>query len=270
MAFDVNNFVIDHVIRGLMTSTADGSVMWSINQITDPSLSVTSETAEAVDAMGSTIATFNRGKSAEFTANNSLFDLGLYAAQNGVEKEIGTSGKKVKTPAFETITIDGSDNYTLKNEPVDANGEQAEIKEIYQLKGDGTLGIRYKAAAASESATEFKYNKATHQIVPPTGLSNGAQLFVVYDYMKEDAVAVTGDAINFPKAGKFIMEVLGSDVCDPTTLIHAYIVFPNAKLDANVDMSFTTDGNHPFTLQAQQSYCDSKKTLFQIVIPKEA
>ena len=61
MAFNINNFVIDHVLRGVMTS-ADGSYLWSINQITEPSLNITSETAEAVDALGSAIATFNRGK----------------------------------------------------------------------------------------------------------------------------------------------------------------------------------------------------------------
>ena len=54
-----------------------------------------------------------------------------------------------------------------------------------------------------------------------------------------------------------------------TEKIHAYVVFPNAKLDANVDLSFTTDGNHPFKLIAQQSYCDSEKVLYKIVIPKE-
>ncbi|MCQ2147444.1 MAG: hypothetical protein MJZ16_08005, partial [Bacteroidales bacterium] len=107
-------------------------------------------------------------------------------------------------------------------------------------------------------------------ITIPTGLPVGTELFAMYEYESENAVAVTGDAINFPKAGKFVMEVLGSDVCDPTTLIHAYIIFPNAKLDASVDVSFTTDGNHPFTIQANQVYCDSKKTLFQIVIPQEA
>ena len=81
--FDINNFAIDHVLRGIMTSSADGSLMWAINQITEPSLSVTAEKSEAVDAIGSTIATFNRAKKAEFTANNSLFDLGLYAAHVG-------------------------------------------------------------------------------------------------------------------------------------------------------------------------------------------
>ena len=261
MAYDVNNFVIDHVIRGVMTSTADGSYMWSINQITDPTLSVTSETADAVDALGSTITTFNRGKQAEFSASNSLFDLGLYAAQMGVEKEIASAGNTLNVPAFETVTIaTGQATYTLGHTPL------TNITTIYQLKGDGTLGTVYTASSTA-SATNFVQSGTT--LTAPTGLTAGTQLFVMYDYASENAVSVSGDAVNFPKAGKFIMEVLGTDVCDPTTLIHAFVIFPNAKLDANVDITFATDGNHPFTLRANQAYCDSKKTLFSIVVPKE-
>ncbi len=43
MAFDINNFVIDRCIRGVMTSTADGSVMYSINQIEDPALNISAK-----------------------------------------------------------------------------------------------------------------------------------------------------------------------------------------------------------------------------------
>ncbi|MBO7078998.1 MAG: hypothetical protein J6W64_04210 [Bacilli bacterium] len=247
-----------------MTSTADGSVMWSINQITDPSLSITAENSQAVDALGSPIATFNRNKQAEFTANNSLFDLGLYAAQNGVEKEVATAVEKIVTPIFETIKVPAtaSTPVALAHEPIVAP------TEIYQLKGDGTMGEKL-VYSATAGAGKFTYDSSTHEITFPSAAVAGTEYFVQYEYESESAVAVTGDAINFPKAGKFIMEVLGTDVCDPSTLIHAYIVFPNAKLDANVDVSFTTDGNHPFTIQAQQSYCDSKKVLFQIVIPEE-
>ena len=105
MAFDINNLVIDHILRGVMTSTADGSFMWSINQITEPSLSVTTETSEAVDALGSKIATFDRAKNAEFSANNSIFDLGLFAAQNGRDKEVASSTSKIISPAFETLMV---------------------------------------------------------------------------------------------------------------------------------------------------------------------
>lgn len=265
--FDLNNFVIDHVLRGYMSSTADGSYMWSINQITDPSLSITSETADAVDAMGSTITTFNRGKQAEFTANNSLFDLGLYAAQLGTEKQVADSANKIKVPAFETIdvpadTVAGTPtNVTLAHTPIGA------LTEIHELKGDGTMGTKYIAGTAA-SDTEFVISDRT--LTLPNGLSKGSQLFVVYEYESESAVKVTGNAVDFPKSGKFIMEVLGTDVCDPTTLIHAYVVFPNAKLDANVDISFTTDGAHPFTIRANQDYCDAEKPLFHIVVPEEA
>lgn len=261
--FDINNFVIDHVLRGVMTSTADGSYMWSINQITEPSLSVTTETSEAVDALGSKIATFDRAKNAEFSANNSLFDLGLFAAQNGVSKEVASVDKKIKVPAFEVITIaTGETSKILSNTPLDT------ITEMYQLKGDGTFGTKYESGV-SATATKFVYDPDTHTITLPTGLSNGTQLMVMYDYEADEAVAVTGDAINFPKAGRFIMEILGSDTCDPTTLIHAYLVFDNAKLDANVDISFTTDGNHPFKIICQQNYCDAEKKLYRLVIPKE-
>lgn len=263
MAFDVNNFVIDHVLRGVMTSSADGSVMWSINQIAEPSLSVTTETTDVVDALGSKITSFDRAKNAEFSANNSLFDLGLYAAQNGTDKEVaGDNVEIIVTPAFETIDVTDETTVELKNVP------NAQIKEIFKLKGDGTLGERY---ALSDSATDktFVHAEGEKTITLPTGLVKGNQVFVMYEYEATSAVAVNGDAINFPKSGKFIMEVLGTDVCDTETLIHAYIVFPNAKLDGNVDVSFTSEGNHPFVIRANQAYCDSKKRLFSVIIPEE-
>lgn len=233
----VNNFIVDHVLRGIMTKK-NGEYMWSINQITNPSLNVSlTDTAQAVDALGSPIQEFDRGRSAEFGAENSIFDLSLYAAQMGKDVENGATAKIV-VPAFEEIEADETLTYVTKKVPTD------EIKTIYAMNGDGTLGTAY-AAGTVVSATEFKYDVDTHTITLPSGIEKGDQLFVMYEYESEKATAVTADAINFPKTGKFIMEVLGTDVCDPDTLIHAYVVFPNAKLDGNVDYSFATDGTHP-------------------------
>ena len=240
---------------------ADGTYLWSINQITDPSLSITTETAEAVDALGARIATFDRAKNAEFTAENSLFDLGLFAAQQGKEKEVASAEKMIEAPSMEIFDITADmQSITLKHTPITAP------EEIFILKGDGTMGTRYVSGDAA-SDTAFVYSDGV--ITLPTGLTAGQQVFVMYDYMASEAVAVTVDAVAFPKAGRFVMEVLGTDVCDPSTLIHAYIVFLNAKLDANVDITFTTEGTHPFTLQCQQAYCDKEKVLLRIVIPNE-
>lgn len=259
--FDLNNFAIDRINRGIMVD-AKGSYMWSINQVTDPTLSVTSETADVTDALGSPIVTFNRGKTAEFTANNSLFDLGLYAAQMGREKEIATSAAKLVVPAFETLTIGTSETTkTLAHTP------KTDLTEIYGLKGDGTVTTKY-VAGETASSTEFVYSQGT--ITLPTSVVAGDQLLVIYEYDSEEAVAVTGTATDFPKNGKFYLEIIGVDVCDPTNLIYAFIEFPNAKLDANVDVSFASDGNHPFTIRANQAYCDNEKILFRIIIPSPA
>ena len=267
--FDMNNFTIDRVLRGMMVSTDDGSVMWSINQITNPSLNVTlTDTSQAVDALGSPIAEFDRGREAEFSAENSIFDLSLYAAQMGNDVEVGGTDENgdvtiITTPAFVDYEVKGEsdEKWTLEHTP------NAELKAIYLLNGDGTLGTAYKAGTTA-SATEFVHSDK--EITIPTGLAKGDILFVMYDYEAESGVSVTADGINFPKKGRFVMEVLGADVCNQDELIHAYVIFPNAKLDGNVDYSFTTDGTHPFTIKALQDYCDSKKKLFSIVIPDEA
>lgn len=264
MAKVVNNFVVDHVLRGIMVKK-NGEYMWSINQITNPSLNVSlSDTSQAVDALGTPIAEFDRGRSAEFSAENSLFDLGLYAAQLGREKE-DASKKAIDMPAFEEIEMVDEEG-VLREEYTLAHTPNKDIEVMYLLNGDGTLGESYKAGSQA-SGTEFVYSEG--KITLPTGLTKEDVLFVMYEYEATSGVAVTANAIDFPKRGKFIMEVLGCDVCDQEELIHAYVEFPNAKLDGNVDYSFTTDGTHPFTIRAMQDYCNKEKVLFRVIIPDE-
>lgn len=259
MGFDINNFVIDHIVRGIMTSSSDGSMLWSVNQLTNPKLAITSDTKDAVDAVGNTIATFNRGKKAQFTAENSLFDLSLLAAQSGATKKIGSAAAKIVVPAFDTIDVTGA-SVNLSNTPA----VPGDLKYIYVLNGDGTLGTKY-AKAATATATAFAYD-GIKAITLPTAVTSG-KIFVMYDYEKENAVSVTSSAKEFPSAGKFVMEVLGCDPCDATAKIFAYVIFPNAKLDAAFDYTFATDSTHPITLNANIDYCDADQKLFQIVVP---
>ena len=88
MAFDINNFVIDRVVRGVALSQKDDSVLFSINQMQNVSLNCASESTDAVDALGTPIATFYRAKSAEFSAENAIFDMQLMATQLGTKKKV--------------------------------------------------------------------------------------------------------------------------------------------------------------------------------------
>ena len=289
MAFDINNFVIDRIIRGVALSQKDDSVLFSINQIQNASLNCASESTDALDALGTPIATFFRSKSAEFSAENALFDMNLMATQLGTKKKIASSDVKITVPAMESFTVGVTDDkqtstynkteagavtvtYVMKHAP------KVNPTEIYMLNGDSTFGAKFtKAKETTAKNGEFVVvvdgaGKATITITDNTSrgeecIANGAEMFVMYEYETENAVEVVNSATQFPVGCKFVMEVLGCDVCDQTNLIYAYVIFNNAKLSPDFDWSIQTDSTHPFSMKAQQDYCDKEKRLFSIVIP---
>ena len=264
MALSLRNFVIDRVRRGVMFHSSTGEVLFSINQISNPSLSVTSETQDAVDALGARIMQFDRSKSAEFSGENSLFDMGLLATQSGKTLEYAST-QSFDCPYMDEIVYASGNSITLTHTPVADS-----LTFAYVLNGDGTFGTKYTKA---ETAAAGKFSLSGKVMSFASGaLTAGQKIWVYYEFAAggagEDAVRVTNTGVDFPKAGKFVMEVLGVDICDPSTIYAAYVVFPNAKLTSDFDISFATDSTHPFTIQAMQNYCDDEKKLFYLVIPE--
>lgn len=264
MAFDVNDFLIDRVRRGTMFSDTTGEVLWSITQIKDASLNMTSETADVTDAIGNVITQFDRSKNAEFSGTNALWNLGLSAAQFGSEKKVASDSEKIVSPIYEQLVVaDGK--ITLAHVPVGTTG--AEIKYIYELNNDSTLGTRYEISGSGEQTSKtFKLDAQSQEITVPTSVTDGSNIAVFYDYEAENAIMLQNNASEFPKAGKFVLEVIGKSTCDHTATYVAYIVFPNAKLKTDMDLSFATDAGHPFSMQMMQEYCDLEKRLFNIYI----
>ena len=258
--FDINNFVIDRCRRAIMVDPNTGEILWTITQIKDPSIKCEGDTAQATDALDAPIMEFDRAKKASFSASNSIFDLGLAAAQFGSKKQVAGGDNKIVVPAFETIDVTGETTVELKHAPT------GQIKYIYELKGDSTLGTKYTNGGEA-GADKFIHTAKATTITVPTGLAKGSQLFVEYEYETEEAVKVTNSATKFPKAGKLILEALGADIRDASTLYSAYVVFPQAKLTTSVDISLATDGDHPFEITCLPQYCDKEKKLFDLIIP---
>lgn len=258
MAFDLNNFVIDRVVRGIAVAQGDsdklnikkGDVLFSINQITNPSLNCTSESTDAVDALNVPIATFYRAKTAEFSAENALFDMNLLATQAGTTKKVASSTAKIETPCFQTIDITEATSYTLSHTP-------KATPKVYVLNGDGTLGEKVEISTAAADKKIAIAGITVTVVVGEAGYKAGDQIFFMYDYEADGAenngaVEVANTATNFPVGCKFIMEILGADVCDQTNLIYAYLIFPNVKLSPDFDWSIATDSTHPFSMRAMQ------------------
>lgn len=265
--YDLNNFVIDRIVRGIATAQGDnaslgisaGDVLFSINQITNPSLSCSSESADAVDALNVPIATFYRAKNCEFSAENALFDMSLMATQSGAKKKVaGVASATIECPCFETQDIASGTGTTLTLKHTPKTGT---TPKVYVLKGDGTLESKIAVDTSASGRTAVAISGTTVTFVRKSdsaaGFEAGEQLFFMYDYIADGtegngAVEVVNSATQFPVGCKFIMEILGADVCDQTNLIYAYLIFPNAKLSPDFDWSIATDSTHPFSMKAMQ------------------
>lgn len=269
MAFDVNSFVIDRTLRGTLFDKSTGEVIFSINQIKDPSLECSGETVYTTDAVGSRIASFDRSKDATLSGSNALIDFGMLAAQLGSDKKQASTSSKIICPIFEEVEV-ASNKIALSKVPVGTEG--AEVKFIYSKNKDGSLGTKY-TAGSSASATEFVIDADEKEITPPTGAANGDAFYIWYDYEADGnanngAVEIVDSATAFAKGGRFDLEVIVCDICDVNTKYYAHIIFDNAKMDNNVSINFNNEAEHGFTINCAQDYCSADKKLFRVVIPE--
>ena len=145
------------------------------------------------------------------------------------------------------------------------------LKFVYMLNGDGTTGARFDIGTTADQDTAVLDGQT---ITFKAGAAPvGSRFLAFYDREASGAAGmgaaqVVNTAIDFPSTGRFVMEVLGADVCDQSTVYAAIIELPNARMTSDFDLSFTTDSKHPFTLRAMQDYCDPDKVLFRIVVPE--
>lgn len=256
----INNFAVNYVHRGIMKSHEDKSVLFALSQIQNPSISNSSETVEAVDKLGTPAVEYDRAKTVEFSAENAFFDLGLFANQVGTVKKEASEISTIEAPMFDVFTIeDASATLTLSETPIDG------FVTVNLMNADGALG---QAFMQGTPAAAGKFALSDKELTPPTDLVKGDVIMVCYTYAASKGVVVVNSANNFPKAGEFILEVLGTNLCSKKD-VHAYIVFPNFKLSATFDWNIQTDGVHPFSGKALQDYCDNEKLLYKIIIPGE-
>lgn len=256
MAHNLNNIIVDRVLRGIFSDKED-NIIFSLNQVQDLSLNQTSESQEVTDAFGVSIMELMRSKALEASANNAIYDFGLLAAQYGTEKISASSEAKIVVPTMESFEVTGTE-YTLKHTPV------AAPTAIYELNGDSTLGAKYVAGTAA-SATEFVYEDG--KITLPTGVAAKTEMFVMYEYESDSAIEVVNSANNFAKMGKMTFECLVYDVCDPETKIFAYLILPRFQLSNDFDWSIGGDNQqHAFSGKAHVDYCSKDKKMVRVVI----
>lgn len=269
----ISNLVVDRILRGVMFSTTTREAMWSVSQISNFSISITTDSQDAVDATSTPIMTFYRAKQCEVSAENALWDLTLFAAQGGGNNALVSSSaqNKFNVPIFDEIEMASATSATLTHTPVLPAGETYAVPYVYVLNGDGSMG---KKLTCGGTASEGVYTQSGTTLTFASGdLAVGDTIIAFYEYEANgtsgnQAVKLQNTAKDFPRAGKFVLEILCCDPCDKSTLYYAYLVMPSATLAPDVDLEFSTEATHSFTLRAQQDYCDKQKLLYSLIVPE--
>ena len=225
--------------------TAGQLAFWA-EQITEPSLSFTSETEEIMDAHNNVVTVLQNGRGATFGASNAFFNTSILAAQVGTTVADSTGATISK---FEMVTCDGEGKGKITYAPV---GDCV----VYDLASDGS----FKTATASTAVTVGEDGALV-------GGVKDAKYLVVYDITAPagEKISALADAEN--ELLDVTAEVLLRDLCSQE--IYFAFMFMRGKLSGEAEWGMARDGAHAFEITALPAYCDAERKLVDIVIVKD-
>lgn len=257
---NLSNFIIDRIISGVAYNGKD-EVLFKLDQCQNTSITCGSESTDIVDNVGAPVMTLYRAKTCEISGESAILDFGLTAYQMGMEhgKNVAGAGKTILAPAQEVFDANGG-TYTLKHEPVSAPAF------LYSLNKDSSLGEKYECKT---DASDVAFSIDGQTITLPTGIADGTQMFISYEYNSDAAVEVINSAKNFPKNCKLVLRVLGYNPCDKDNKLGAYIIFNAFSMSPDFDLSLNAGEAQSWSGKAAQDFCSRDKALMRIVIVDE-
>lgn len=259
MAFTLDDLVIDRIQMAVAEKT-DGTLLYTLTQLSEATIETTAESKEARSAEGSLIKKFYQGKAGTFTATNAMINLNVIGAASGTDKVIGTASKKIQMPKV-VVVNKGVSSIDL----VDGTNETlvAGTVKVNALGNNGAMGKAYELTSGSASATAFSLSDNT--LILPT--DETADRFVVkFERNAANAVKITNASDKFPGTVKLTLKALAVDPCEPDTLRSCYIIIPSFQVSPELSITLSTEGTLDYKGDMQISYCSAEKELYTIVM----
>ena len=240
-----------------------GGLALMLDQITDPSLSFTSETEDIVDARNNVVAVLENGRGCTFGAANAFFNTELLAQQTGGVVEAVTAETFTKysvvTPVAGKVNFKdlgatlATSAYTYDKD--DADTITGFAGKVYKLTGDNSLK-EANAVATTYVPASGTGAEAVEAGFTVSGLAEGDKLLVVFDASAAgEKITAIADASN--ELLNVTAEVLLRELCKEE-LYYAYIVM-KGKLSGETEWAMSRDGNHAFEIRCFPEYCGDKK-----------
>jgi hypothetical protein len=281
---DLSTFVPERAIY-VVGENSDGSLAFMTNQVADFQINVDAEEDTKTDAQGNTIFSISRAKSCNVSFSTPLLTLELVAAMNGSEVERGTNDDKIAVPKFETVklvatagkvTIDTTTTTIALAQAVRNSGTAG--TPVYKVSAafltkDGSTRKKLEKGTTTPSSGEFVFTKGSGSADTITVLNadydEGSSILITYEYDTANAIQIINSAEEFPVASVVKVLVRGYDVCDKTSPIYAYFIFPSAKFQTNYTLGMALDQNIDCNLTCSYDYCSEDRELYRMVVAGE-
>ncbi len=259
MSFTLDDLVIDRIQMGVAEKT-DGTLLYTLTQLSEATIETTAESKEAKSAEGSLIKKFYQGKTGTFTATNAMINLNVIGAASGTDKVIGSSDAMIQMPK---IVIVNKGTATIKL--VDEANESllSGTIRVNALGNNGAMGKAYTLSTGAASKTEYALSGTT--LTLPT--DDTADRFVIkFERKAANAVKITNASDKFPGTVKLTLKALAVDPCEPDTLRSCYIIIPSFQVSPELSITLSTEGTLDYSGDMQISYCSADKELYTIVM----
>ena len=259
MAFTLDDIVIDRIQMATAEKT-DGTLLYTLTQLSEATIETTAESKEARSAEGSLIKKFYQGKAGTFTATNAMINLNVIGAASGTDKVVGSANNMIQMPKI-VIVNKGTSSVDL----VDGTNETlvTGTVKVNALGNNGAMGKEYKLGTSAPSDTEFSLTGNT--LALPTDAT--ADRFVIkFERKAANAVKITNASDKFPGTVKLTLKALAVDPCEPDTLRSCYIIIPSFQVSPELSITLSTEGTLDYKGDMQISYCSADKELYTIVM----
>lgn len=259
MSFKLDDIIIDRIQMAVAESPTTGELLYTLTQLSEATLSTSSESKDAKSAEGSLIKKFYQGKAGTFSATNAMINLNIVGAASGSEKTVATSAAPIRMPKI-VIVNQGTTTYDLVGDSSDTVVEGTIT--VNELGNNGTLG---KAYTLSSSASATTFSVTDNVVTLPTDTT--VDRFVIkYERNSQNSVSITNSADKFPSTIKLTLKALAIDPCTPDVLRPCYIILPSFQVSPDLEITLTTEGTLNYTGDLQIDYCSANKKLYEIVM----
>lgn len=250
MAFKLGDIIVDRITYGVAENFND-ELLYVLTQLADATIDVTAESKDAVDANGTLIKRFWKGKTGTFTANNAMLNLNILGAMSGEQPLIASTTNTLVMPKIITVPAGATD---VKLD----NVVEGSVK-VNALSNSGAMGDSYKKGTTA-SATE--YGLTTDGAFTPPKAADVTQYIVKFDRTVESGTAIKNKADKFPDTIKLTLKVLAVDPCTADTVRAAYVELPSFQVSPETSVSLTTDAQMEYKGDLQCNYCSADKELY--------